>query len=197
MTQFEPEKAQVAWEKVVDTQMHFNDICMRIRALFLTAVVSIVGAVGYLLANNVKIETAGFDIPVVIIALLVGWLTCYLFYLLDFKHYHQFLQASVQQGMLLEESLGPYWNSATLASAIKEISSNNEFGSKFHHQALIFFDVVIDDRAKGTEGSLHSDGRIQIFYRLPMKLFALGCLLCAVLAIVYKGRNLVQWIWNG
>ncbi|MEH6808562.1 MAG: hypothetical protein V7651_06890 [Hyphomonas oceanitis] len=196
-TKTDPEKSLAAWEKVVETQMHFNDICMRIRGLFLTAVIAIVGAIGYSLANNIQVARGDWSIHIAIIGLMAGWLTCYLFYLMDFKHYHQYLRASVKQGENLETTLSPLWNGVTLAKAITQISSDNTFGDKFHHKLMIFLNIVTDPRASSkSEGRLHSDGRIQIFYRLPMFLFQCTALFSFTVSIAYKDRNLWEWLAN-
>ena len=105
---FDPEIAMQQWSSVVNMQMHFNDICMRIRNLFLTAMIAIVGAGGYAAVNDVNVSNSWISFNIAILVPFVGWLAAYLFYLLDFKHYHQYLKAAVLQGEALEDSLLPY-----------------------------------------------------------------------------------------
>lgn len=63
------------WEKTVDVQMHFNDICMRLRAISVSALGVLLGAaaLSYRYAGNLELAnvTVPFYIPVLFLFLLV------------------------------------------------------------------------------------------------------------------------------
>src|SRR5436189_6381726 len=77
-----------AWKTTVDVQMHFNDICMKIRNLAITVLVGAVGFAGYSMKEALEFDFREFHVPVgTIIALagLVGWTA---FYGMDRHWYH-------------------------------------------------------------------------------------------------------------
>ena len=52
----EEEQVLKIWEKTLDVQMHFNDIEMKIRNLFITVLLALVGAVGWVLDKKYSLE---------------------------------------------------------------------------------------------------------------------------------------------
>ena len=50
------------WKTIVDVQRHFNDISMRIRGMFVTILLAIFAAIGFLLKKELKLEVVIFDV---------------------------------------------------------------------------------------------------------------------------------------
>jgi hypothetical protein len=80
-----------AWKQTVATQMHFNDIAMRIRAVALTLVAAVLTA---------KELVGGAHGGRVLVALLIVWVA---FYLMDRWWYHYLLLGAVLHGSALED----------------------------------------------------------------------------------------------
>lgn len=85
-----------AWEKTVDVQQHFNDLCLRVRNFAVTVTTAVLG--GTLLAFREAPHAAIWILG----AGLVSWL---LFYMMDAAWYHQLLLGSVAHGEKIEEAL--------------------------------------------------------------------------------------------
>jgi len=80
-----------AWKQTIATQMHFNDIAMRLRAFALTLVAAV------LTADALSTGLQGYT---AVVALLVVWGA---FYLMDRWWYHYLLLGAVLHGSALED----------------------------------------------------------------------------------------------
>jgi len=67
-----------AWKEVVNVQMHFNDMEMRIRSLAVTVITAISGAIGYLLKENIHYQK-----EFIVLLSFVGIAAWLCFYLMD------------------------------------------------------------------------------------------------------------------
>ncbi len=98
-----------AWKQTVQVQMHFNDLCLRIRTLALTGLTFAFGAaittLRYAQPVHFKILIFhGTHSPAVVVA-FIGLIVCWNFYQLDANWYHMLLRGSVVEGANLEISL--------------------------------------------------------------------------------------------
>ncbi len=102
----EEEKLQLeVWEKVVDVQMHFNDLCLRIRSFAISILGVFLGsaAIAYRYAGDVEVFGYKFHTSAVFIAISIVVWVC--FYIMDRFWYHELLKGAVHHGLILEESL--------------------------------------------------------------------------------------------
>ena len=44
------------WKTIVDVQRHFNDICMRIRSMFVTILLATFAAIGFMLNKELNLQ---------------------------------------------------------------------------------------------------------------------------------------------
>ena len=86
------------WEVVVNTQMHFNDLILRFRAITLTALATLVGAT---LAVERLTGVSKLEILSILGLLLGFWLTAFI---MGFSCYHRLLLGSVAQAFKFDES---------------------------------------------------------------------------------------------
>jgi hypothetical protein len=86
------------WKVTISTQMHFNDLLIRYRQIFITLFATIITASTTLRMND-KIQPT--TMLVITIAVLTSWLVSYL---LDFWYYHQLLQAAVNHAKKFDEN---------------------------------------------------------------------------------------------
>ena len=89
-----------AYSKIIDTQMHFNEMGMRIRSFAITLILAVLGAAAYSMQTKVRISGLHISAMILFVA-LIGW---FAFYLLDAFHYHKLLRGAVQFGMTVEDA---------------------------------------------------------------------------------------------
>lgn len=129
-----------AWKEVVNVQMHFNDMEMKIRSLAVTVITAISGAIGYLLKENIHHQF-------IIVLSFIGIAAWLCFYLMDRFMYHKLLIGAVNSGINLEEQLSKLGINVDLGEQIKEKSPlKNLFGKKIEmhsDQKLDFFYITV------------------------------------------------------
>jgi hypothetical protein len=82
------------WKQTVDVQMHFNDICMKIRNLAITVLTAVIGFAAYSLKENIEIDFGNKHLPIgsfIAFGGLAGWIA---FWAMDRHWYHNFLRAA-------------------------------------------------------------------------------------------------------
>jgi hypothetical protein len=155
------------WKTIVDVQMHFNEIEMKIRGLFLTIILALLGGYGYLIEHSNKIEIWGFLIYYYIFIPLIGGLGTYLFYFMDRHWYHRLLLGAVKQGIEIEKALAKEYPQIALGKSIAA-ESPVEISSGICRFFLSFF---VKDPRLGKDHRLHSDAKIEVFYKPIIVLF--------------------------
>src|SRR5688572_30034568 len=69
-----------AWKQTVSVQMHFNDICMKLRNIAITGLAAIIGLAAYSTKEKIEIDVFGATVPigsVVAFGGLVAWVAFY------------------------------------------------------------------------------------------------------------------------
>ena len=98
------------WSKVVDTQMHFNEMSAKSRQLGLTFVVAVLGVAVILLSRgndfafNFALFGINFQIHVSVVLFLGAWLALEAVKVLDLTVYHKMLRGAVAFGEDFEET---------------------------------------------------------------------------------------------
>src|SRR6266568_6472968 len=91
------------WNKIVDTQMHFNEMVMRVRNLAITLVLAVFGAAAYSIQSPLFVQLGGREVHISLFIIsfgLVGWVALGI---LDVGHFHMLLRGAVKKGMDLEK----------------------------------------------------------------------------------------------
>lgn len=117
------------WKKIIDVQMHFNDLCLRIRALALTALTFTYGATFVTLEKAIPIKfpsVHGKHSPATIVA-LIGLILWIAFWFIDAHWYHRLLRGAVAEGKELEAILGKHGIYANLTVEIEKASQIHNF----------------------------------------------------------------------
>lgn len=119
-------KIQISiWEKVVDVQMHFNDLCLRIRNFSISILGVLLGAaaIAYRFAGHISIFSYKIPTATIFIAIsIVVWLA---FYLMDRYWYHELLKGAVHHAQKIEISLREITPEIELANSIREQSHSS------------------------------------------------------------------------
>lgn len=158
------------WKKVVQTQEHFNEICMKVRTLYATVIAVILSVYGAFLKEGgaaMHVSLVAID-PIVPISLALVLVT-YLFYFADRYWYHQLLLGSVAQGAFIEKRWGGIIPELRMGAQITAKSAID-----ISHRPLVasLARLVVTDERLQTNKKLHSDAKIEVFYK-PIGLLAL------------------------
>ena len=173
------------WKTVVGVQQHFNDIGMKIRGLFITIVVAIAAAQGFLLEKQLFISVGPVTILFATFIPLLGVVATYLFYFIDRFWYHRLLLGAVLQGAMIEEK---YKDVIPELSLGEKISQQSPVELKSWLGRGVAKLVVSDERFRKGE-KLHSDAKIELFYKSVVLLFFLWFIFTVLFAGVLVNKK--------
>jgi hypothetical protein len=161
------------WKKIVEVQMHFNDISMRIRSIFVTILLALFAAIGFLEEKKLNLSMGGVNVYFVTLIPVFGIFGTYLFYFIDRYWYHRLLVGSVKHAIIIE---------TRYKDVLPELSLSDAIGkeSPYKPRGLIWLaaKLLVSHPNFKTQGMLHSDGKIELFYKSVMfVLFWLALLL--------------------
>jgi hypothetical protein len=112
------------WEIIIDTQMHFNDLILRFRAITLTTFVALIGAA--VAINKLDVITQS---TVQRLLLLIGCLWAASF-IIDYWYYHRLLLGSVKQATKYDKSrfaqeYGIFGMTASISEQVRPFTSKS------------------------------------------------------------------------
>ena len=162
MTDEQKRQAIDIWKTIVGVQQHFNDIEMRIRAMFVTILVALSASIGFLLDKRLHFPIWKLNVQFATMVPLIGALAAGLFYFMDRYWYHRLLVGSVKHAIAIENRYRDEIPELSLSDAIGKESPYKPKRWLIRFAALF---IVDDPRYKET-GYLHSDGKIELFYKL-------------------------------
>jgi hypothetical protein len=129
------------WKQTVAVQMHFNDICMKIRNFAITLLAGVVGLTAYSAKDAVSIHVFSREVPIgalICFGGLIGWVA---FWAMDRHWYHVFLVAAGKHASNIEGR----WR-----SAYPELQLSSQIGE--------------DSRRMVGTWVFHSGRRLSVFY---------------------------------
>ena len=157
------------WKTIIDVQKHFNDISLRIRGLFITLVLALSAATGFLAEKDLKLSISDMTIHYAILMPIAGIVGTFLFYFMDRYWYHRLLVGSVMQGLFIENK---YRFQIPEIRLTDSIGASSPIKLRRMITKLIANIVVTDENYKKT-GQVHSTGKIELFYKPIAYLFLL------------------------
>lgn len=163
------------WKTIISVQQHFNEIEMKIRGLFVTLLLGLFASIGFLLGKKLYLELSIVRIQFATVMPLFGCLLAYLFYFMDQHWYHRLLLGSVQHGINIEQKYKKEMPELSLSDAIGEKSPYKPTGLIW----LVAYFLVGDARFRKT-ATLHSDGKIELFYKFVMFILIVTSVLLAI-----------------
>ena len=163
------------WKEVVDVQQHFNDVSMRIRGMFVPILLALFASIGFLVDRRFTLDAWNVHVQYATLVPLFGILGTFLFYFIDRYWYHRLLVGSVKHGIKIEKDH---------EKDLPEISLSRAIGAESPYQpgrvvGLLARVVVRDEKFKKT-GMLHSDGKLELFYKSVVIVLALASVLLAL-----------------
>lgn len=94
------------WEKVIDVQMHFNDLIMRNRQIIMTAVLTVFGAAAFSLQfPNLILHIFSLRFHAAAAIILFGLGLLFSMFFLDYYYYFRLLLGAVERGEAIEQML--------------------------------------------------------------------------------------------
>jgi hypothetical protein len=172
------------WKTSVEVQQHFNDIEMKIRGLFITIVVAIGAAQGFLIEKKLSFALGPVTILYATFLPLLGVVAAYLFYFMDRYWYHRLLMGAVLHAGAIEEK---YKNDLPLGLGIM-ISEQSPVELKGRFARAVAYLVVSDDTYR-KEKKLHSNAKIELFYKSIVLLFFLWFAFTVLFVSVFVGKD--------
>jgi hypothetical protein len=156
--------------------MHFNEIGMRIRGLFVTILLALFASIGFLLDKELSLQIWRINIQFAVLVPIFGIFGAMLFYLMDRYWFHRLLKGSVNHAIQIEK---------TYRGMIPELALSDEIGKEsfFVPKGILWVVakcLVRHDRFR-ERGQLHSDGKLEIFYKSMMVVLLLTSVLLAFL----------------
>lgn len=130
-----------AWEKTLDAQMHFNDLCLRIRSFAISILGVFLGsaAIAYKFAGH--LEVADYMLPAAAVFLGVSLIVWTSFYLMDRFWYHELLKGAVNHGRELEDLLSEQLPGIGLAHAIRR-QSHSALNMNAAKKLTVFYGMI-------------------------------------------------------
>lgn len=146
------------WKKIIDVQMHFNDMQMRVRNYAVLLLSAIIGVAGVSMKDNMTSHLPFFgDVPLASVILFLGAGIWVLFFFMDYFWYHKLLYGAVKKGVAMEKFLKQNFSHIDLTGEIGRSSPVK----------IAFFE-------------LHSNMKMMIFYG-----FGFLILLCLAFATYF------------
>ncbi|MGH6727890.1 MAG: hypothetical protein ACREB8_15310 [Pseudolabrys sp.] len=153
------------WKTAIEVEQHFNTIEMTVRNIFATIVIALIAGVGYSLKENIELAHSISFAPLVCLAAI--FITA-LFYFVDRYWYHPLLVGSVIEATRLEEEISKISDVSIKLS--KQISDKSPVRlPKWLEPIALKF--IMEKRFQENR-KLHSDGKIELFYKSIMIMFA-------------------------
>ena len=162
------------WKTIVGVQMHFNEIGMRIRGLFVTILLALFASIGFLFDKKLSLEVWRFNIQFAVLVPLFGIFATMLFYLMDRYWFHRLLKGSVNHAIQIEKKY---------KDSLPELSLSDEIGKEsfFVPKGFLWLAAkcLVRHEKFREKGQLHSDGKLEIFYKSMISVLLLTLALLA------------------
>lgn len=192
-TELELTKAVEIWKQIIAVQMHFNDIEMRIRNLYVTVVLAIVGATGWVIDKKLMLHLSVLRVHFAVAILMAGVLVSYLFYFMDRYWYHQLLKGAVDQGRVLDRHYADAIPALGLTSQISGASPIAGFRTTIVGRLLAALRVISTPKKDERKDDLHSTGKIELFYKTVIYILSFSILLSMFFGgVTVSGKSLSQ-----
>jgi len=93
------------WKTVIQTQMHFNDMIMKIRTTGISIVLSVFGAAAYSLQfDKLYLQVFGFSFHGAVPIVSFGLVMMFSIFIIDYFYYFKMLLGAVERGMEIDKA---------------------------------------------------------------------------------------------
>jgi hypothetical protein len=157
------------WKTIVGVQMHFNELAMRIRGLFITILIALFASIGFLIDKQLSLQLWRLNIQYAVLVPLFGIFGAMLFYLIDRYWYHRLLKGAVNHAIKIEQKFRAELPELSLS---EEIGKESFFIPKRWSLTWIAAKLLVRHERFGSKGQIHSDAKLEIFYKSVMAVLA-------------------------
>lgn len=120
------------WKTVVSTQMHFNDLGLRVRNFGIVTLSAMLALAGVAIAEKSTVELFECEFELAPLAIYSAALIWICFWVMDRHWYHRLLLGAVSHGVKIETQFKSERPSLDLSSSIREKSPNTILGRSVH-----------------------------------------------------------------
>jgi hypothetical protein len=149
--------------------MHFNELAMRIRGLFVTILIALFASIGFLIDKQLSLQLWRLNIQYAVLVPLFGVFGAMLFYLIDRYWYHRLLKGAVNHAIKIEQKFRAELPELSLSD---EIGKESFFVPKRWGLTWIAAKLLVRHERFGSRGQIHSDAKLEIFYKSVMVVLA-------------------------
>ena len=156
------------WRKSIDVQMHFNDVCLKVRNFYISVVSALLALAAVFAPSDENTPVRGgiIEVDSIVLLLLAIMLATVLFYFIDRYWYHQLLLGAVSNAADIERRLGAQVQGLQLTSAIGKKSPIDVSEKSIRNFFLYYCGRILGgDQRIRKEKKIHSDAKIAIFYK--------------------------------
>jgi uncharacterized membrane protein len=165
-----PKEIVDLWKTAIEVEQHFNTVEMTVRNIFASIVVALIAGIGYSVKEKIGV---GLGISFASVLSVAAIFITSLFYFVDRYWYHRLLIGSVIEATRLEEEISKISDVQIRLS--KQISESSPISLPKPITHLISY--FITEKRFQENGKLHSDGKIELFYKSIMIMFGILALL--------------------
>lgn len=177
------------WKSVVEVQKHFNDIEMRVRGLFITMILAISAAQGFLMDKGLAVTHGDVHVLYATSIPLLGVVGTLLFYFVDRYWYHRLLVGAVRHAIMIENKYKAEIPELALSDSIASASPVEL--KRWITRALAWLTVSEPRYRKNRQ--LHSDGKIEVFYKSVAWMFVVVFVVTLFFAGVLVNNEPLIW----
>jgi uncharacterized protein YegJ (DUF2314 family) len=163
------------WKIVVEVQQHFNDIGMRIRSMFVTILLALFASIGFLLDKKLGLNFGVVEVRFSTIIPIFGIIGTLLFYFIDRYWYHRLLVGSVKHAIEIEKKYKDIMPELSLSEAI-----GAESPYKPGRFVSMLAKLIVRHQKFHQTGQLHSDGKLEFFYKSVILMLVLIMMVLAL-----------------
>lgn len=172
------------WKQIVEVQMHFNDISIRIRSFLITILLAIFGAAGFVLHQGIMlVHIFNLSISPLPFLFLAGYLAIFLLYFMDRYWYHQLLKGSVDAAIPLSNKYKDLVVGIDLGEQITNASSLR-INDHWWLKTLKRFKILTQISDTQGEQLVSSNAKLEVFYKSALAVM-IGCVLLSAIGGVY------------
>lgn len=135
------EKEFELWKVAINTQMHFNDLIMKIRAIVTSIITAIVGASAIVLSqSDYEVPICNIKIHISVFVIIFGFILLIAHFIIDYFYYFQLLLGAVECAEIIEKK---YPAILTLTTSItKKVNSCHAKASIITYYSLMFLTLL-------------------------------------------------------
>lgn len=127
------------WEKTVDVQQHFNDLCLRIRNYAIALLTAVLAFSALTLKEGYVVKVKNHSIPLASILMISAVVPLVAFLLMDLFWYHRLLLGAVRNGLNIEKTVKRVIPGIQLTTEIGNASPFYVFKWEIHSNLKLLF----------------------------------------------------------